>query len=72
MLLKYVNILDPRLYHTLLEADKLVEDEEHYFPQEKKLRQPAPGYNCVLHFFYDEFITRELDYSLRGMCFVQE
>jgi hypothetical protein len=26
----------------LLEADRLVEDEEHYFPWEKKLKQPVP------------------------------
>jgi hypothetical protein len=45
----------------LLEADKLVEDEEHYFPQEKKLRQPLPRYNCMQHFFYDEFIKGDLN-----------
>jgi hypothetical protein len=47
----------------LLEADKLVDNEEHYFPQEKKLRQPVPRYNCMQHFFYDEFIIGDLENS---------
>jgi hypothetical protein len=59
----YAHNLDERLYHTLLGADKLLEDEEYYFPQEKKLRQPVPRYNCMQHYFYDEFIKGDLEYS---------
>jgi len=46
----------------LLGKDKLVEDGEHYFPHEKELKQPTPSRNCLQHFFYDEFINRDLEY----------
>ena len=46
----------------LVGKDKSVEDGEHYFPQEKELKQPTPSYNCWQHFNYDEFIKRYLEY----------
>jgi hypothetical protein len=49
--------------YAVLEADRLFEDEEHGFPQEKKLSQPFPQYNCMQHFFYDEFIKGDLECS---------
>jgi hypothetical protein len=52
-----------------LEEDKLVENEEEYFPQEKKLRQ---RYNCMQPFFYDEFIKGDVEYSHFGMYLMQE
>jgi hypothetical protein len=67
-----IHNLRANLCRMLLEADKLVEDEEHYFPQEKKLRQPARWHNCLQHFFYDEFINRDLEYSLREICSMQK
>jgi hypothetical protein len=45
----------------MLGADKLVVDEEHYFPREKKLKQPARRCNSMQRSVCDEFINEDLE-----------